>query len=67
MYSTHVNIFLTTEVKLVFKDASEHVFLFSQGCARFPEFLQNFSDRQIFWSLCLVVFLHLTIKYSIST
>ena len=22
------------------------------GCARFPQFVQNFSERQIFWSLC---------------
>ena len=31
-----------------------------QGCAWFPEFLQNFSERQILWSLCLVVFHVLT-------
>ena len=28
----------------------------AQGCARFPENLQNFSERQILWSLCSVVF-----------
>ena len=39
----------------------------TQGCAHFPEFLQNFSERQILWSLCLVVFLALTLKLSIQT
>ena len=28
----------------------------TQGCARFPEFVQNFTERQILWSLCLVDF-----------
>ena len=35
---------------------------FLQRCARFPEILQHFSERQILWSLCLVVFLALTLK-----
>ena len=43
-----------------------NVFLF-QGCARFPEFLQYFSEHQIFWSLCSVVFLALTLKLPIQT
>ena len=34
---------------------------------RFPEFLQNFSERQILWSLCLVVFHALTLKLPIQT
>ena len=38
-----------------------------QGCARFPEILQNFSERQIFWSLCSVVFHALTLKLSVQT
>ena len=38
-----------------------------QGCARFPEFLQNFSERQILWSLCSVVFHALTLKLPIQT
>ena len=33
-----------------------HVFDSYQGCARFPEFTQNFSERQILWSLCSVDF-----------
>ena len=37
------------------------------GCARFPEILQNFSERQILWSLCLVVFHPLTLKLPIQT
>ena len=28
----------------------------SLGCARFPEFVQNFSERQIFYNLCSVAF-----------
>ena len=36
--------------------------LHSQGCARFAESLQNFSERQILWSLCSVVFRALTSK-----
>ena len=38
-----------------------------QGRARFPEFYQNFSERQILWSLCLVVFHALTLKLPIQT
>ena len=37
------------------------------GCARFPEFVQNFSERQILWSLCSIVFLAFTLKLSIQT
>ena len=33
----------------------------NQGCARF-EFLQNFSEYQILWSLCSVVFHALTVN-----
>ena len=35
-----------------------------QGCARFPE---NFSERQILWSLCSVDFHTLTLQLSIET
>ena len=38
-----------------------------RGCARLPEFLQNFSEHQILWSLCLVVFHALTLKLPIQT
>ena len=37
-----------------------------QGWARFPEILQNFSERQIFWSLCSVIFLALTFEISVA-
>ena len=37
------------------------------GCACFPDFLQNFSDRQILWSLCLIVFLVFTLRLPIQT
>ena len=37
------------------------------GCARFPEILQHLSEHQILWSLCLVVFLTLTLKLLIQT
>ena len=37
------------------------------GYACFPEFLQNFSECQILWSLCLVVFHALTLKLPIQT
>ena len=37
------------------------------GCVCFPEFFQNFSERQILWSLCLVDFLPLTLKLPIQT
>ena len=36
-------------------------------CARFPEILQNFSERHILWSLCSVVFHALTLKLPIQT
>ena len=44
-------------------DLSDH----PSGCASFTEFLQNFSQCQIFWSLCLVVFLALTLKLIVQT
>ena len=37
------------------------------GCAPFPEFVQNFSERQNLWNLCSVVFLALTLKLPIQT
>ena len=37
----------------------------AQGCARFAEILQNFSERQILWSLYSVVFPALTLKLPI--
>ena len=45
----------------------EVVSKYAQGYARFSEILQNFSERQILWSLCSVVFLALTLKLSIQT
>ena len=36
-----------------------------QGCARFPEIVQNFSERQILWSLCSVDLLALTLKFKL--
>ena len=36
-------------------------------CARFAEFLQNCSERQILWRMCLVVFYALTLKLPIQT
>ena len=36
-------------------------------CARFPEFLQNFSERQILWRMCLVDFHASTLKLPIQT
>ena len=39
----------------------------SQGCARFREFLQNFSKLQILWILVLVVFLVFTLSLPIQT
>ena len=41
--------------------------LFSQGCARFPEFTQNSSEHQILWSLCSVDFHTLTLQLPIQT
>ena len=37
------------------------------GYARFPRFLEHFSERQILWSLCSVVFYTLTLKFPIQT
>ena len=39
----------------------------SLGCAHFPGFLQNFSERQILWSLCSIVFHALTPELPIQT
>ena len=38
-----------------------------QGCARFPELTQNFSERQILWSLCSVDFHTFTLQLPIQT
>ena len=38
-----------------------------QGCARFPDFTQNFSEHQILWSLCSVDFYTLTLRLPIQT
>ena len=38
-----------------------------QGCARFPEILQNVSERQILCSLCSVVFHAFTLILPIQT
>ena len=37
------------------------------GCALFPEIAQNFSERQILWRMCSVVFHTLTLKLPIQT
>ena len=39
----------------------------SPGCARFPEFVQNFSEHQILWSLCSVDFHTLILQLPIQT
>ena len=38
-----------------------------QRCARLDEILQNFSERQILWSFCLVLFHALTLKLPIQS
>ena len=43
------------------------ILFYLQGCACFPEFLQNFSECQIVWSLSSVVFHALTLKLPIQT
>ena len=37
------------------------------GCARFPDFFKNLSERQILWSLCSVDFHTLTLQLPIQT
>ena len=51
------------EVRRHWTDVSETI----QGCARFAEFLQNFSECQILWSLCSVVFHAFTLRLPIKT
>ena len=41
--------------------------MFTLGCARFPQFVQNFSERQSLWSLCSVDFHTLTLQLPIQT
>ena len=41
--------------------------MFCPEFARFPEFLQNLSERRILWSLCLVDFHTLTLQLPIQT
>ena len=47
--------------------SANYYVLIEQGCAHFPEFLQNFSERQILLSLCSVVFHAFTLKLPIQT
>ena len=42
-------------------------FLEWQGCARFADFLQHFSKREILWSLCSVVFHAFRLKLPIQS
>ena len=58
---TSARIAKTTTVTSIHQ--SEHF----HGCARFPEFTQNFSERQILWSLCSVDFHTLTLQLPIQT
>ena len=37
------------------------------GIARFPEFVHNFNERQILWSLCSVDFHTFTLQWPIQT
>ena len=41
--------------------------IFALGCARFPDFVKNSSERQILWSLCSVDFHTLTLQLPIQT
>ena len=37
------------------------------GCARFPEFVKKFSERQILWSFCSADFHTFTLQLPIQT
>ena len=41
--------------------------IFALGCALFPDFIKNSSERQILWSLCSVDFHALTLQLPIQT
>ena len=41
--------------------------LYDLRCARFPEFVQNFSERQNLWNLCSVDFHTFTLQLPIQT
>ena len=58
--------FLCIDLKITAKVIAKHL-QSVLGCALFPEFLQNFSERQILWSLCSIVFHALTLKLPIQT
>ena len=51
-------------LRCIFARLGEYLTL---GCARFAEILQNFSEYQILWSLCSVLFRTLTLKLPIQT
>ena len=46
---------------------ADKIYIFHYGIARFAESMQNFSEHQILWSLCSVVFCALTLKLPIQT
>ena len=39
----------------------------TQGCAHFPDFVKNFTEHQILWSLCSVDFHTLTLQLAVET
>ena len=54
-------------IKVITYGKGKFVIGFLLGYACFPEILQNFSERQILWSLCLEVFLVLALRSPIQT
>ena len=62
------SLFLNRQDKLLFitfrnsNSFHKHLSFCPQGCARFPEFVQNFSECQILWSLCSVDFHTFTLQ-----
>ena len=76
MLTLGVNLYIVISLNFILeefkkKDCLLHnrskLYYFPLECARFPEFLQNFSERQILWSLCSIVFHALTLKLPIQT
>ena len=59
--NTHVTVEVADAIVYVSKS------ICTKGCARFPQFVQNFSDCQILWSLCSVDFYTFTLQLPIQT
>ena len=57
----------TEKCQIILKENKSKAITENLGCARFPELLHNFSEHQILWRMCSVVFHALTLRLFLQT